>query len=71
MALAVDWLAGLFALAAVVLFQLDLKLAANIVGLVGQVPWILVIYRTRQWGLIPAEAAFIALYAWGLWRCVS
>ncbi len=63
-----DWFAGFLTLASVFLFQRKQVFYANVVGLVAQVPWVLFIWMTPAWGLLPAEIAFTLLYAVGTWR---
>jgi hypothetical protein len=65
-----DWIAGLLTLGAIVQFQRRRTRAGNILGLIAQVPWFMLIWQTRTWGLLPMEVLITGVYAYGVifWR---
>lgn len=63
-----DWLAGLLTLLSLIFAQRRMLLWMNLIGLVAQVPWIILVVQAKLWGLLPLEAVVVGVYAWGLVR---
>lgn len=63
-----DWLAGTLTAITIILFQRGRLLAGNVLGLVAQVPWVILVFQTKTYGILPLEALITGIYAYGTWR---
>lgn len=64
----VDWIAGAMTAVGIYCYQRRWQLAGHYIGLLAQIPWILLALKTGAWGILPLEALLVVMYSWALLR---
>lgn len=64
----IDWLVSILSISSAYYVSENRVKAAMIIGLISQPFWFILIYETKQWGLLPVDIVYTFVYMRGLWR---
>jgi len=63
-----DWIASALTLVSMFLVAHRHPFAGMVLGLVAQVPWGVVAWRTGLYGMLTFEVVAVGIYVYGAWR---